>query len=244
MLYQFSGTKIDGFKLYGERNSGTNFLNTLVDRNFPELSPRVNDNWEKHNFVNLPFVQPSWLGIFIVRDPFDWLTSFYRNPHQVGSWREQIDFCGFLRHEWSGTFHGRLLKRQDRLNITKRTEILWERNPVTGNRIENVVQLRNLKIESGLKIRNLFDNWLIVRFEDVRKDPEQFVRDVAKRFELKPLDDIDIVNDDRSNTFLSRPNQFINAGRSAAKQEFTSADRDFVVNWLDWDQETYLGYEY
>jgi len=43
-------------KLYGERCSGTNYVETLIEQNFPGLTSRRRYNWEKHNYLNPPFV--------------------------------------------------------------------------------------------------------------------------------------------------------------------------------------------
>ncbi|MEP3847404.1 MAG: hypothetical protein ABJM43_18825 [Paracoccaceae bacterium] len=55
----------DVLKLYGERCSGTNYVETLIDQNFPKLTSRRRYNWEKHNYVNPPFVSDTMLGIVV-----------------------------------------------------------------------------------------------------------------------------------------------------------------------------------
>lgn len=228
-------------KLYGERNSGTNYVEALIKQNFPALTPRRRYNWEKHNFLNPPFVRDEMLGVVVVRHAFDWLRSFYRSPHQVAYWHREVDFSGFLRHEWSGIFNGKLIEQQGKLNIQLR-ELMYERHPVSGARISNVVELRNLKLASQLKIRNLYENWVVVRYEDARDDPETFVSALADCFALVPTKTFNPVTEDLSNYALPKDRK--GAGRLRDYAEFTDADRDFVLGALDLEQERYFGYDY
>lgn len=242
MLYGRANKVIpDVLKLYGERCSGTNYVEALIEQNFPGLRSRRRYNWEKHNYLNPPFVRDGMLGLVVVRHAFDWLRSIHRNPHQVGFWYREVDFEGFLRHEWSSIFNGRLIGKQGKLNI-RFQEVMYERHPVTGSRISNVVEMRNLKLASHLKVRNLYENWVVVRYEEVRDDPETFVAALAEFFALERAETFQPVTRDVSNFALTNDRE--GKGRLKAYSDFTHADRDFVLGALDLEQERYVGYDY
>ena len=73
---------ITKYTIYGERCSGTNYLENLINENFD-----VKLTWEygfKHwfGFNNLSNSDDT-LFICIVRNPVDWVNSFYRTPHHL-----------------------------------------------------------------------------------------------------------------------------------------------------------------
>jgi hypothetical protein len=236
-----SSTPLSTFKIYGERCSGTNFVETLIGSNFPKFRRGRRYNWEKHNFVNPPYALDETLAVVVVRDVFDWLKSLHRSPHQVDYWYRDVDFSGFLRHEWSSTFNGFLIPNQQDLNVRFK-ELMYERHPVTGERIENVVELRNLKLASQLKVRKLYRNWVIVRFEEVRAEPEALVEHIAQTFRRRKARMFRRVEKDVSNFAL--PGDVAGKGRQRGYAEFTPEDRQFVMERLNMENERLLGYPY
>jgi hypothetical protein len=228
-------------KLYGERCSGTNYVETLIENNFPDLESRRRYNWEKHNYLNPPFVHDTMVGVMVTRDAFDWLRSFHRSLHQVAYWFQKVDFSGFLRHEWSGIFNGQLIEKQGKLNIRFK-ELMYERHPMTCARISNVVEMRNLKLASQLKVRNLYENWIVVRFEEARDDPERFLQTLADTFGWARAKTFQPVTQDVSN--FSLPNDAQGKGRLKPYADFSDEDRAFVLDALVLEQEKLLGYDY
>lgn len=235
------GSEITILKLYGERCSGTNYVETLLTRNFPALSMGRRYNWEKHNFVNPPFTLETQLAVVVVRDVFDWLRSLHRSPHQVGYWYRKVDFSGFLRHEWSSIFNGFLIERQRQFPVRFK-EVMYERHPLTGERIANVVALRNLKLQSHLKVRALYRHWVILRFEEARDTPEAVLDALAERFALVRTPQFHPVKKDVSN--FSLPGDVEGKGRDRPYAEVSDADRAFVLGTLDLAQERLVGYAY
>jgi hypothetical protein len=73
---------IKKYTIYGERCSGTNYLENLIDKNFD-----IKITWEfgwKHFFGfndNQLKNSDDTLFICIVRNPVDWINSFYRELH-------------------------------------------------------------------------------------------------------------------------------------------------------------------
>ena len=79
------------FKIYGERNSGTNFLTRLLKTNFGEnfvfedhldLNTSICYYW-KHGYPDqfLNLISDRIITIFIVLDLRKWLVSMFHNPY-------------------------------------------------------------------------------------------------------------------------------------------------------------------
>ena len=232
----FSRAEPKRFKIYGERCSGTNFICGLIKNNFPHLEEERLYNWEKHSFVNPPFARKDTIAIVVVREAMRWLQSLHRNPHQVPRSFRSKDFSDFIRHEWSSVINGKLIANQRRLGVGGR-ELLFDRHPVTGERIRNVVELRNLKTQSYLKVRNLYKKYLIVRYEDVVSDPSKFIAHVSAEFACTALDPFVPLEKDVSN--VGAP-----GARDRDYATVTEEDRQFILDTLDLEQEAVIGYRY
>ena len=75
---------IKKFTIYGERCSGTNYLQNLVNDNF-EIELTWEYGW-KHFFGFQDDTlknSDDTLFLCIVRNPVDWMNSFFRNPHHL-----------------------------------------------------------------------------------------------------------------------------------------------------------------
>ena len=80
---------INKFTIYGERCSGTNFLEKAIAENFD-----IKVTWEyewKHFFgFNKCLNSQDTLFIGVIRDPFDWLFSFHKNPHHIPQQNKEL----------------------------------------------------------------------------------------------------------------------------------------------------------
>ena len=237
-----SGQPIKRFKVYGERNSGTNYAAQLMRRNFPELKHHIWYPWEKHQFVHVPFVLPGALAIVVVRNAHDWLKSMYRNPHQIGAWAYEVNFNEFLQHEWSCRTNGLILNVPPRKSgVSQDDELMLERHPVTGGRIENIVALRGLKVRSYLKVPHIFPDHAVVQYELLRDDPERFIQTIKDRFVLK-TDRFQPVEENVSRDGVGK-NTALADGR-AEGLAYSNADVDFINATLDREAEAFVGYTY
>jgi hypothetical protein len=227
--------------IFGERCSGTNYVEALLQENFPQLTKTKEYGW-KHGFIQPRYIKPSCFFVGVTRHALDWLRSFYRTPHQVGPWIETANFGAFLRHEWSCVATGRVLGRPNRvLGLTRDAEMIGERHPVTGARIDNVVQMRNLKLQSLLKLQNLSPNIAFLRYEDARDAPEDMLHMLAQRMGLPTPNSIKEIAHDVSR----KTERETGAPRVLTPlPEFTQQDLYFVAGQLDLAQEAVFGYEY
>lgn len=239
---QSDGSEITELRLYGERCSGTNFAESLILKNFSGLVSAREFPFEKHTFLAPKFIRPGTLGVVVLRNASTWLKSFHRAKHQVTSWANGLDLSGFIRHEYSAVLDGRVFGRKQRnWGLRRNQEIMLERHPVTGHRIENVVDLRNLKIESHLKVREIFPNFVVVNYEHISADRVGFLELMEKEFSLNRAEATDLIETDLSRDAVARRQ---GAEHKQDYETFSAEDIEFVSKHLNLQQERAVGYEY
>ena len=228
-------TKITKVCVLGERVSGTCFVQSLVTSNTNLKS--VSPYGHKHFFQDVDNIRKAdtsdTLFVFITRDIMEWLHSFKKNTfHADKPIRNSKDMGTFLRMEWKCVF--------DSTSGTPETssqygqEMMCERDPSDGKRFENVVQMRNSKMRHFLGIRDITDNFIHARYEEVRDDPQKFIEDICQRFPICP-----------QNTFRN-----IDTVRGKGSVPYTKSiypemgpdNVDFIVLNIDFDLESLLGY--
>ena len=170
---QHSKMPIKYIKIYGERNSGTNFLKQLLTKNTVDVSllPNRWGNW-KHGFPNLDrdlhlSRKNKTLVVFVIRDLEEWLKSMYKNPYhyRIGG----RDFATFLR---------------DSLDI-------YEKCPqsdvnINVNEKQDVLSLRYAKIRYYRSIYDQLAHAVFVNLEDLQKERGlQFIQFVGKVYGIQ-----------------------------------------------------------
>ena len=161
------------YTIYGERCSGTNYLENIININFD-----VNISWEygwKHFFGfqdDKLKNSDDTLFICIVRNLPDWINSFYREKHHLPlryktnmSEEEKID--EFLNKEfWSFNDNNN--------NRDASKEIMEDRNIYTGERYKNIFELRHTKIKWMLEdLQIKIKNCIFIKYEDLINDFEK-----------------------------------------------------------------------
>ena len=123
---------INKYTIYGERNSGTNYLYLLIDKNF---DVRYNNINHKHFFGHNDLSNnDDTLFIAIVRNPYDWLNSMYKTPYHIEHMNRNIEnFC--LDEIFSVIGSGNY------------DEIMQDRNIYTKMRYKNIFELRHIKLK-------------------------------------------------------------------------------------------------
>ena len=138
--------QIRHIQIYGERYSGTNFLQHLLEKNLSDISIDYKFGW-KHFFINGDVENASnFLFVVIYRDPFDWLRSFHSYPYHAAPEIKKARFSQFIRHEWWCAWDEDAGKSPEDPIYGK--EMMFERDPKTLNRFSNVIRLRTAKIKN------------------------------------------------------------------------------------------------
>ncbi len=237
-----NGIRAQKFRVYGERNSGTNLVEALLKQHFPQLEFVREFPFEKHAFMNPSFAGPATVCVVVFRSADAWIKSFFRTQHQIWGWAGELEFSDFIRHEWRSHFSGHLLKdRTKDMGLRIKDEVMLDRHPETGRRIANIVELRNLKIQSHLKAKHLFGNWMLVRYEDVVEDQLSLVRSFSEAFKT---DIQGVIGPIEKN--LSRNAQVLSGmeDQMPGYADFSDDDIRFILDRLWLKQEAQIGYRY
>jgi hypothetical protein len=159
---------IESFTVYGERCSGTNYLQELMARNF-DAKVTWKYGW-KHFFgfqSDEELKQASGtLFICIVRDIRSWMNSLYRQKwHLATHLRQSVH--SFLNSEfysiYDETVHG---SQQGK-------EIMEDRNIFTRQRYTSIFELREVKIRYMQEVLpTKVQNCILIRYEDLINDFE------------------------------------------------------------------------
>ena len=161
---------IKSIKIFGERNSGTNFLEQLLNKNlnnihFHSFYYKGGTGW-KHGFPKIRLFKNTdeTLFIFIVRDLYPWLKSMYNNPYHYKR-PENINI--FLTNK--------PIFNDPRLDHD--THVYEEEN-------EEVLTLRYNKLNSYLHFFSKVENAIMVNLEDLQNNNEKFLSFISNEYNL------------------------------------------------------------
>jgi hypothetical protein len=215
-------SKIENFTILGERNTGTHFLQFSLLSNF-QLNYLRNI---KHFFG---FVEPlnheNLLTICVVRNPIDWIDSFFKRHHHVSPENlESID--AFLTNNFYSI-------HEVGENINK--EIMEDRHIYTKNRYKNIFEMRKVKnffLTSEMKKK--VKNYILIRYEDLRDNYDVVLDFIKNKFNLtqkhKVYKKIDTYKGTKKELFIKK------------NVTLTSKIIKVIKNNLDLEQEKSIGY--
>jgi hypothetical protein len=167
--------QIDQFTILGERNSGTHFLQYAMINNF---NIQYNRN-EKHFFgFTGPLKGDNVLTIFIVRNPIDWIDSFFKRAHHVPSQNKKT-IEDFIRNEWYSVYEANVG------NNKPGDEIMEDRDYLSKERYKNIFELRQKKNEYALHVIHQYAKHVyVLKYEDLRDHYEDTLDKICKQFGL------------------------------------------------------------
>lgn len=144
---------INKVTIYGERCSGTNYLEELLTENFDV--PLVWDYGWKHFFgFNDLKNTDNVLFIGIVRNLPDWVNSLYKRKHHLPKDNTK-DINSFLNNEFYSV---------DKDN----KEMMNDRHIETKNRYKNIFELRHVKNKFLVEdMPKLVKNYLLITYDDL-----------------------------------------------------------------------------
>lgn len=212
---------IQSFNIKGERCSGTNYLQKLVEINFD--LPYMNRTGWKHGFYNANIIQrndlDAALTLVIFRNPFDWVRSLYLRPHHFegninSTWQKDLQptFSEFIRRE----------VRQDPPDV----------HPLYLDRAKNIFELRKWKTQHFLSLEKVLKHVYYVKYEDLAKTPERIMEEINNKWLKK--------------TYTFKDWQFYKYHdyKYVPRTYFDISDEDykFIVDNIDWELESKVGY--
>lgn len=160
------------FTIYGERCSGTNYLEQLMTTNF-NIEVTWDYGWKHffgfHNFSNTE-EEDNTLFIGIIRHPVSWIDSFFNNQHHIHHHIDDINT--FLTTEIN--------------SFNNSIEIMNDRNYMNGKRYKNVFELRFYKNYYLINIMpQKVKNYILIRYEDLSSSTINILMNIETKFNLK-----------------------------------------------------------
>ena len=238
---QTSNTEIRSFFVMGERCSGTKFLTLLIEKNFTHLHHEFYGQKHFIPWINPPYVNTKnncalddasarcyyagsdhCLFIVLVRDPYDWLRSFYNTPYHVDSVL-CTNFRSFITHQW---------------HATEGAAPTDNCNPWTNAPFNNVMELRKYKSLNYLNLRHFVKNYLLIRYEDLRNDQSGFLDFLISTYQLdlkaKPTLIDRYVGHNKESTVRFKPTEYF----IPRLQDINHINRE-----IDWNLEYDMGFK-
>jgi hypothetical protein len=158
------------FTIYGERCSGTNYLEQLIIANL-----EISVTWQygyKH-FFGFSDLKNSDDTLFfgIVRSPVAWLDSFIKNPYHIPQQNKNIK--SFLLDKF--------------YSVNDKNEVIKEDLNYTNKQVyKNIYELRFVKNDFLLNIMpKLVKNYVFINYEYIKAEPFDFLEAIRIQFNLK-----------------------------------------------------------
>jgi len=164
------------FTILGERNSGTHFLQYAIMFNFPLEYIRYSKHFFGHE--ELPN-DDDLLTIGIVRDPVEWINSYFRRLHYIPP-QNKSNIHNFLFNEF---YSIRDIKEDIE---SKGYEIMEDRHYETGERYKNIFELRQMKNKFLMNLDSKLKHYILVRYEDLRDHFDETLDKLKNQFGLIP----------------------------------------------------------
>ena len=219
------------FTIYGERCSGTNFVENAIKENFKlELTWKYNF---KHFFGNHNFKKKNRyddvLFIGVIRNPFEWLASLYREKHHL-PYSITKDWDSYINN----TFYS--------INMNTKEELLQDRNIYNKQkRYKDIIELRYLKNKFLIEdMKNKVNNYILLRYEDFSDRYKLTLNFLKKRYNL--------VNLHKEIRFI---NNYKGLGNNTSEKHGTYKKKKYFIpnnillqikNKINKEQENSLGY--
>jgi len=180
------------FTIFGERCSGTNYIEELMLANF-HINYTCNYGW-KH-MSPLPDCSDNnsskTLFIGVIRNELDWLNSFKRTPHHISPYQYR-DLSKFMFNPLiSLRYNGSIIES-------------------TNNNIFELRARKNTFLKETMP--TLVENYVLFQYEDISKNYESILTNLQSRFNLKPKSNkfvnIKYYKKRKDKVFVPKPVQF------------------------------------
>ena len=163
------------FTIFGERCSGTNFLEHAIKDNF-HIEYTIKYAW-KHFFGHYSFnnndEEDETLFIGIVRNPITWIDSLFAKMHHI-PYENRSTIKTFLFNPFYSVYED------------KPDEIMEDRHIYTKERYKNIFEMRKIKNEYLINdIKKKVKHYILIRYEDLRDNYDVILDLIKNKFNLK-----------------------------------------------------------
>lgn len=168
-----SKSLIRNFTIFGERHSGTNFLQSVITKAY-NLDITWDYGW-KHffGFTNKEIIKANHtLFIGITRNPYDWIMAMKKIPHHIPS-ENQASLEKLLTKQWYSI-------------DANGDEMLFDRNYLNHQRYKDIFELRSFKNKYLIyTMPKICKNYILLRYEDLLHDINSIMQIISNIFRLK-----------------------------------------------------------
>ena len=173
------------FKIYGERNSGTNFLTNLLKLNFEGITIYDNVHVNKREIYawkhsvpcyqfknNLPYV----VDFIIFRELNSWLISMFKNPYHLSYDAPEKNFERFITK----------VQKSETLHNTKWIDSITKQPISVNDDNKSIFEIRYFKFHKTMKYFEDNKNVILVNLSYLQNDEncKQFIHEIQKRYNL------------------------------------------------------------
>jgi len=220
------------YTIYGERCSGTNFLEYAIKENFKlEYITHLGAKhfFGFHVFDNKEF-EDETLFIGIIRNPITWIDSFYKKPHHIPP-ENKKDINAFLKNPFYSLYDNTNNIIEEDKNMLY---INHDKRPI----YKNIFEMRYIKNNYLINIiPKLVKNYILIRYEDLLNYYESVLNFLYNKFNLIKIEHI-------NNTFKKIDNYKGNQRYKYEKKNIILRPNmiKYIKNNLNKEQESNLGY--
>jgi len=188
---------ITKFTIFGERCSGTNYIEELMLHNFD--IKHTNEYGNKHFFCFNEYTESTQETLFIgiVRNPIYWLNSFSKELYHIPEINRK-SLKQFLFNEFYSVMNETNTDNSDASNNNSNIFLMnnkyhtykyetnkYDLNYVSGNKYKNIFELRQLKNNYLINIMpNKVENYILINYEDLLYNLEKTLDMIKTKFEL------------------------------------------------------------
>lgn len=187
---------IKNIKIFGERNSGTNFLSQLITKNISGINLcnhhyKCKTGW-KHGFPKLNRFKNlnQTLFVFIIRDLESWVKSMYNNPY---SYKRPTNINRFITKTLPINDH----RKDHDVNINKAEK-------------QNVIKLRYAKIKHYKMFFERVPNAIFINLKDLQENNNKFLQFLKKTYSLNVSNNICKILSHTKNSNIKNKNRSYN----------------------------------
>lgn len=227
-LYRKNPCPIKQYVLYGERHSGTKFLDQLIRSVFGLHRNEYYGHKHFFGFVDNKMIEDdkSTLFLAITRSPYHWISGMNNVPHHVPS-----HLCPIYSHlldEWYSIDQYYRVFDKRSYTINKKTrEILEDRNFITQQRYKNIFDMRSTKLDYLINQLPLYaNNYVLVSYESLLNNRDTYLNTLSNNFKLK-------INQQAVDNNRVYP---------ATRREIPTDVKDIITHNLNWKLEKQIGY--
>lgn len=236
------------------RCSGTNYLDALLQNNFPSLSFSATSpsspktfGWKhgdtgtatyihhKGGLLDVEMMPLNWalsrdaILFVIFRNPISWVQSLHCNPHNIPE-AYGVNFSAFIRQRVR-SYHTDPPGSESSPLKSVRKQQLRDKRLIED--YDTVFDMRKIKIKIFESFKYRFHNVVYCNLETLEQDPERLLRNIAECYSLPMLPKFKDIS-----TYKGGETPF----RKSTYDPVSNEDLQYMLSHIDWSAESKVGY--